>query len=345
MMDDTTMLDADQQADPNAPHVKDRYTGALLGLGIGDALGLPTRGLSRDEIRERFGRVETYLPLRDEVGEVVVPAGQFTDNTELAMCLAESLVTSNGFLDPDTAGFRFEQILSSDYHHLLGGTTRRALERAAESGDYQAGLGGEGTAGAGPAARVAPVAMVHALSNFNAEVFVREVLRSTLITHAHPESVNGALAVAYALRLIVRRELPPEVLIGEVLSFIDEDAVARKLRKAARLLEQGRDQYEALEEIGTSGYVAEAVAAGLYLFSRNYGDFTSTVLSAANAGGATSTIGSIAGVLAGAWTGAAQLPPDLVDGLDGRMYVLMAAPTVLRVAQLRGGLFLQLHTR
>jgi ADP-ribosyl-[dinitrogen reductase] hydrolase len=344
-MDSSRHIDADQRMDPNAPTVKDRFIGCLLGMGIGDALSLPTRGLSGEEIQSRFGRIETYQPLRDEQGEVRVPAGQFTDNAELSLCLAESLVTSNGFLDPDTAGYRFQQVLSSDYNYLLGETTRRALEHAAETGEYQSGVGGEGTAGAGPAARVAPIALVHALGNFNAEVFVREVMRSSLITHAHPESVNGAIAVAYALRLIVRRELPPEMLIPEVLAFIDEDEVAKRLRKAGRLLEAGADPDAALAEIGTSGYVAEAVAAGLYLFSVYPDDFEAAVLTAVNTGGATSAVASITGALCGAWTGAEQLPAGLIDGLDGRMYILMAAPTVLRVAQLRAGLYLQLHQR
>src|SRR5690606_27996105 len=110
-MQDAPLLDADQTPDPAAPAVRDRFIGSLLGMGIGDALGMPTRGLTREEIRSHFGRVENYQPLLAEDGDMRVPAGQFTDNTELAMCLAESLVTSNGFIDPDTAGYRFQLLL------------------------------------------------------------------------------------------------------------------------------------------------------------------------------------------------------------------------------------------
>jgi ADP-ribosyl-[dinitrogen reductase] hydrolase len=338
-------LDADQQIDPDAPGVKDRYIGCLLGMGIGDALAMPSRGMSREQITRTFGRLDTYQPLIGDSGEIRVPAGQFTDNSELALCLAESLVSSNGFLDPDSAGYRFQQVLNSDYNHFLGQTTRRALEAAASSGEYQDGIGGEDSAGASPAARVAPVALVHALSSFNAEVFVREVLRSTLITHANPKAVNGAVAVAFALRLIVRREMPPEMVIDEVLAFIDEDQVATRLRKAKNLLEAGTDTHAALVDLGTGGYVAETVASAMFLFARYSGSFGSAVVESANAGGATSSIGSITGALCGAWCGAENIPVDLVDGLDGRMYILMAAPTVLRVAQLRAGLYLQLHQR
>lgn len=347
-MDNAQHLDPDQHLDPNAPSVKDRFVGCLLGMAIGDSLAMPARGLSPEQIEARYGRIVGYHPLRDADGEVIEPAGQFTDNTELALCLAESLVSSNGFIDPDTAGFRFVQLLTNQQAHFLGDTTRAGLQRADETSDYQAGVGGEGTAGVGPAARVAPVALAHALSNFNAEVFVREVMRSSLITHAHPESINGAIAMAYALRLVVRREMPPEMIIEEVLAFIDEDAVAKRLRIAQRLMERRSgpdDDRAALAELGTEGYVGEAVPAALYLFASYADDFESAVLAAANAGGASSAIASMAGALSGAWVGAQAIPVPLVDGLDGRMYILMAAPTVLRVAQLRAGLFLQLHQR
>lgn len=344
-MNEDQILDADQYVDPAAPTVKDRFLGALLGMGIGDALAMPTSGLSRETIKSRFGRVTTYHPLLTDDGDMRVPAGQFTDNTELALCLSESLVTSNGFLDPSSAGYRFVQLLSSEYSHFLGETTRQGLEAAAESGEFQSGPGGEGTAGASPAARIVPLALVHVLSNFNSELLVREVMRSAFITHSHPESVNGALAVAYATRLMARRELPLEMLIEEILAFIDEDAVAANLRLAKRLLNACVDEESALDQIGTSGYVAESVAAALYLVERYAGALEPIVFAAANAGGATSAIASIAGALAGVWTGASNIDPDLVEGLDGRMYILMAAPTLLRVAQLRAGLYLQLHQR
>lgn len=327
-----------------APSVKDRYLGALLGMAIGDALGIATNGLRRGQVAESFGRVEGYLPLVDSDGETLEPAGQFSENTELAICLAESLVSTNGYLDPATAGYRFVQVAEGPHAHFMGNTTRAALVRAARSGDYQDGLGGEGAVGASPAGRVAPVALVHALADLNTELFVREVLRSSLITHSHPAAVNGALAAAYALRMAVRRETPPVFAIDEVLAFIDEDEVAARLRIARQLAERAvGEPADDLDVIGSSGYMPEAVSAALYLYARFGDDFRATVLAAANQGGATSTVGALAGALSGAWVGARALPLDLVEGLDGRMYLLMAAPTLLRVAQMRAGLFLHLQ--
>jgi ADP-ribosylglycohydrolase len=266
----------------------------------------------------------------------------------MALCLVESMLPSQGYVDPRTAGYRFVQLLDGEHAGTLGTTTRRALERARETWEYQDGLGGEGTAGAGPAARVAPVALAHALGRPNVEVLVREVLRSALITHAHPSAVNGALAIAWAIQVLARRETTPSMLISDVLSFIDEDDVARNLRRAERLALERRgpeDDAPALERIGTSGWVVEAVPAALYLASVWGADFRGAVTAAASAGGASDAIGAMVGAMAGTWAGAAALPADLVEGLASRMYILMAAPALYRVAQRRAGLFLQLHQR
>jgi ADP-ribosyl-[dinitrogen reductase] hydrolase len=329
------------------PTAVDRFTGCLLGMAIGDALGVAGAGRSRAEVAATFGTLSGYQPLRDADGMLLSAAGQMSDNSELALCLVESMATSGGFVDPLTAGFRFTRLLHGDHAHFLGATTRTALIHAEESGDYQSGLGGEVTAGVGAAARVAPVGLVHALGRFNPELLTREVLRACLITHAHPEAINGALAIAYAVDRLVRRETPPDMLVSDVLAFIDEDRVAGQLRVAERMLRAGspRDDDAALERIGTSGYVAEAVAAALYLVAAHDGDFEQATLAAANAGGASDAIGAMVGALTGAWVGAQRLPSALVEGLESRMYVLMAAPALFRTAQRRAGLFLQLHQR
>ena len=323
--------------DVTAPAMSDRVTGALVGMAIGDALGLVGESPSADL------PVAGYQPVRDAAGETIVEAGQFSAHTELALCLVESAISSGGFVDPMTAGYRFAQVLRSEHGHLVDPTSRAALERAVESGDYQAGLCQGGRVGPGPAARIAPVALVHALGHLNTEMFVREVMRATLITHCDPLAVNGALAMAYALTLTVRREVPRELLIAEVLAFIDEDDIARRLRVAEEIPDDaGADGVRALN---WDGSMADAVASALYLFSRLGDSFEAATLAAANAGPESAAIGAMTGALAGAWVGGRGIPEPLVEGLDGRTYLLMASPALYRTAQRRGGLFLQLHKR
>ncbi|HET7038131.1 MAG TPA: ADP-ribosylglycohydrolase family protein [Thermomicrobiaceae bacterium] len=327
---------------------KDRFLGCLLGLAVGDALGMPVEGLTQDEIVARHGWLEDYQPRLGPDGEIDVPAGEFTGDTETALCLLESLVSSNGYLDLELAGARLLRLYHDDARRFLGRTTLAALAHAEETGEFQRGASGDWPPGVGAASRIAPVALMQALGHFNPEVFTREVLRAGLITHSAPEALNGALAVAYGIRLLVNGEIPPELLLEEVAAFIDEDEVARALRRAARLARDGGERARDLanlREIGGGPHVAEAVAAAFYAFRAHPEDFRAAVLTALNGGGDADSIAAITGALAGAHLGATAIPAELVDGLEGRMYLLMAAPGLYRAAQRRAGLFLKLIER
>ncbi len=328
--------------------LKDRFLGCLLGEAIGDALGMPVEGWSAERIRDTFGWLDHYEQPTPNGHADDLRAGEITGDTEMSLCLVEGLISANGFVDPEAVGIRLIKLLQSPTGRYLGRTSRLAIERMDETGEYQQGASGDWPAGNGAAARIVPLGLLHAVGHFNPEVFTREVIRAGLITHHDPESLNGALAVAYAIRLLAVEQIPPDLLLSEVAAFIDEDQVARQVRLAAQLVPSGGEQQADLanlHRIGTSSYVAETVAAALYSFAVHPDDFADAVFSAINAGGDTDTIGSITGSLCGVHLGARRLPPDLVDGLEARMYILAAAPGLYRMAQRRAGMFLRLTER
>jgi ADP-ribosyl-[dinitrogen reductase] hydrolase len=334
----------DEQYTPES----DQFLGCLLGLAIGDAFGMPVEGWPASAIRERFGWLDTYVPRRGASGDILVAAGEITDDTEMTLCHVESLVTAGGLVDPENTGMRFLRLFNSESQQFMGATTRQSLERAQESGDFQCGLGGEYAAGNGVAMRVAPIGLVHSVGRFNPEVFSREILRAGLITHSNPIAINGGLAIAYAVRLLAARQATPDVLLQEVVSFIDEDEVARQIRLASELVAQPSDRdghLEHLRRIGTSGYAVESVAAALYCFASFPDDFRDAVTLAVNAGGDTDSVAAMTGAMSGAHLGARALPADLVEGLAGRAYILMASPGLYETAMRRGGKFIRLRTR
>jgi ADP-ribosylglycohydrolase len=318
-----------------APGFSDRFTGCLLGMAIGDALGVPFVGEApvpeRRGLPDRWG----FQPrLRDD-GTVEVPAGQYSLNSELAFCLLETVVSSDGFVDPELATYRYLNAVNQPHAYLMDPSEARALELAVDAESFQDGASDGATDGArrsaGPAARAVPIALAHALSDLNVALLTREVLRSVLITHCDPLVVNGALAVVHAVRLVVRQELPREIVVGEVLSLIDEDEVAKAIRTGP-------------PDIPPSD-VARVVSAAFDAFKGGADQFEAVVHRAVSRGGSAHLTGAIAGALAGAYFGASAIPQRLIDGLDGRAYILMAAPALLRTAQMRAGLFFQLHVR
>ncbi len=325
----------------------DRFTGCLLGLAIGDALGAPVSGWTQEAIAERYSWLDRFVPLVAEDGTVIIPAGEFTDETELTLCLVESAISTRGYLDVAAAGYRFLRVLDSPAARFLDEPTRRALTAAAEHGDFQRGIAGPGTATGSAAARAAPIGLLHALCRFNPDLLVRDVLRATLLTHAEPEVVNGALAVAYAVLLLAQGTTPPEVLLDEVVRFIDEDLVAHRLRRAAAHPVPPNDVelVRTLAALGTSAAVDEVVASAFAAFAAAHDDFTRAVTLAVNIGGATDTRGAITGALAGTHLGASRLPAALVEGLEGRPSLLLAARALFQAAQQRAGRFARLLVR
>ncbi len=193
----------EKDATDSAISFVDRFTGCLLGMAIGDALGTPRAfgsSVPADHPLE-------YVARFSDDGSVEVPAGQFSLNTELALCLLETLATSDGFIDPELAIYRFENAAARSTY-LGEAREARAIAFAASSEAFQSGGDSPSTGYAGPAARVTPLALVHSLSDLNVALLTREVMRSVLLTDANPVVVNGALAVAHAVRMLMRAGNP-----------------------------------------------------------------------------------------------------------------------------------------
>ena len=144
----------------------DRYRGALLGLAAGDALGTTLE----------FRAPWTFQPLTDMVGggPFQLAPGQWTDDTSMALCLAESLVECQGF-DPTDQMRRYlrwyrEGYLSSTGTCFdIGLTTRAALRRFEQSGEPFAGETSPHAAGNGSLVRLAPRIDAVAAGSFRAK--------------------------------------------------------------------------------------------------------------------------------------------------------------------------------
>ena len=129
----------------------DRYRGALVGCGIGDAMGSPVEGWSAERIRLIFGRLDGYMARPDGT---LTP--RLTDDTQLTLCLAASIVETGG-VDPEDLARRFDAWLYIG--RGVGSSTREAITR------YRQGLpwdeAGVPSAGNGAAMRSAPLGLLH----------------------------------------------------------------------------------------------------------------------------------------------------------------------------------------
>ncbi|TXD37317.1 ADP-ribosylglycohydrolase family protein [Lujinxingia vulgaris] len=277
----------------------DRFYGALVGLAVGDALGTTVE----------FSAPGSFEPLSDIVGggPFGLEAGQWTDDTSMALCLAKSLVASGGFDARDQVE-RYVRWYREGYWSCtgrcfdIGGTTATALRAFERGGDPLGGPTDPFSAGNGSIMRLAPVAMFYA--DDPAEALERSA-ESSRTTHGAREAVDacryfGGLIVG-ALRGVSKEALLSE-RYGPARAF-KRGELAEKIEEVAR----GSFKERQPPEIKGSGYVIKSLEAALWAFYTT-SDFRTGALAAVNLGDDADTTGAVYGQIAGAYYGAEAIP-------------------------------------
>jgi poly(ADP-ribose) glycohydrolase ARH3 len=286
----------------------DRARGALLGTFVGDALGMPHEGSPPPSVPERLEMLEARLG-----------AGTYTDDTEMMIALAETLLERDR-VDPDELGRTF--LAAYDPRRGYGGGTRAVLalvERGMPASEAaQRVFDGRGSLGNGAAMRVAPVAVRFA---GDPERVVAEADRSARATHAHPFGIDAARVQAAAVAAALRDE--------DVLGACRRAAAAaeslHRLDAVETLLEGPAPvPAEVARRLGNTSAGQESVPAALYA-ALAVGGFEHAVTFAVRCGGDADTIGAMTGAIAGARHGAAAIPARWSDALEdgewGRSHV------------------------
>ncbi len=287
-------------ASPERDALVDRARGCLLGLACGDAVGTTV------EFRPRG----SFEPLTDMVGggPFRLPVGAWTDDTSMALCLAESLLEKGGFDPVDqltryVRWFREGHLSATDVCFDIGNTVRDALVRFERTGDAYCGSTSPYSAGNGSIMRLAPVVLFY---HPDAESVDRYAAESSRTTHGADEGVAACRMLAAVLHALLSGASKEDALAAsEPAEWMSE-----RLQDIARSGYMGRDR----ARIRGSGYVVDSLEAGLWCFHRS-GSFEEAVLTAANLGEDADTTAAVCGQLAGACYGAAGIPPRWLDRL------------------------------
>ncbi|MBI4481431.1 MAG: ADP-ribosylglycohydrolase family protein [Acidobacteria bacterium] len=304
-----------------APTLRDRYRGALVGLAIGDALGMPAEFLTRDDIRRYYGEIRDFTRARPGHANAHLPEGSYTDDTQIAILVAESILKQQRVDPSDLALNLLAWYQAPDTYRAPTLGLMKACRNLQQGKPWnRSGVFSEGGA---PAARMVPVALL----NFRNPAKLREDARlATLVTHNHPKAIAGAQAMACAFALCLQKSsLQARTFAGQVAQFVrDQDQeMSAKIRWLPTLL-KGSER-EALFEIGTSAYAIDAVPAALFCFLKHPRNFSRAVLTAANAGEDADTVAALTGGLSGAFLGYAALPKTWVNRVEnGELLVGLA---------------------
>lgn len=299
-----------------------RAAGALYGLAVGDALGMPTQSLPREQIVASYGAlIDGFEPAPpDHPLAAGMPAGSVTDDTEQALLLARLLVEGGGRVDPAELARRLlaweQSVRERGSLDLLGPSTRRAIAELLAGADID--LAGRLGATNGAAMRIAPVGVAAPCADL--DILVDRVVEASRVTHNTGVALAGAAAVAAAVSAGVDgATVPDAIALGAAAAqraagrgnWVAAADVSARIRWAAQLVAGLAPEAAAsvvYTLVGTSLAAQESVPAAFAVLAASPDDPWLACRLAASLGGDCDTIAAMTGAIGGACHGSAALP-------------------------------------
>ena len=295
----------------------DKYRGSLLGLAAADALGTTVE----------FSPPGSFTPLNSMSGggPFRLEIGEWTDDTSMALCLAASLLESNGFNPRDQIEryirWMQEGYLSSNGRCFdIGNTVKAALLRYLQTNDPYAGSTNDASAGNGSIMRLTPTALYYAEDPINAITLCGESSRTT----------HGAITCIDACRYL------GGLIVGALHAESKEKLLSTRYAPIAGYWE-GQPLCPEIDEIACgsfkrkqppaikgSGYVVHSLEAALWAFFSSE-SFEDGALKAVNLGDDADTTGAVYGQIAGAFYGSSNIPATWIDALALRTTIISFA--------------------
>jgi ADP-ribosyl-[dinitrogen reductase] hydrolase len=303
----------------------ERYRGCLLGLAVGDAVGTTLE----------FELPGTFTPIDDMVGggSFRLNPGQWTDDTAMALCLAESLIEQEGFvpvhqLEKYLQWFREGHLSSTGRCFGVGNTVYSALRRFEQTGAPYCGSRDPKSAGNGSLMRLAPVPLFFAQ---NPKAAIEKSADSSRTTHGARTAVDACRYMAALLVGAVHGTSREELLSSHyspIPGYWEENPLVDEIDEIAA----GSFKHRQPPEIEGLGYVVKSLEAALWAFYHSQ-SFKEGCLLAVNLGDDADTTGAVYGQLAGAFYGEQGIPKPWRDKLVYRTLIESFADRLFSIAQ------------
>lgn len=321
--------------------IRDKIAGALYGMALGDAMGMPAELWSREKARKFFGKkIDSFIdgPKENEVA-ANYRYGQFTDDTSQALVVLDSLHATNYLPDSRDIALRmikWAEKVNAWENNILGPTSKVALA-AIKDGCPNTNVTDKALSN-GSAMRIPPIGCL--FKPDKRQEIVDYVYEVTKATHTSNVTIAGASMIAMGVSsAIVNSDF--EKVIDDVLGIEEVgyrkgfDYFTPRLKERTKLAIDIAKEYESDEDafsqkiydvVGTGVGIIESVPAAIAIayFTR---DPNKACLLCANIGGDTDTIGAMATAISGAFCGASAIKPEYIatlkrqNGVDFESYV------------------------
>jgi len=299
----------------------------LMGLCVGDALGVPVEFTSRAE------RVKSPVTTMQGYGTWNQPPGTWSDDSSLSFCLAECLCR----------GYSLDAIANSFWRWYkeaywtprgdvfdIGQTTHTAIMRLKQGVvPHQAGGKVENSNGNGSLMRILPMAYCH--RNFTLGELLARVHDVSAITHAHarPQMACG-IYISIAVALLEGADLQTAYLQGlqDIQTIYSVREFLLEKPHFGRIF-SGEIAKVPVEEINSGGYVIDTLESSLWCLL-NSSSYSEAVLKAVNLGGDTDTTAAVTGGLAGIYYGVENIPKQWMNQIARRQDIIYLAERFAR---------------
>ncbi len=283
----------------------------LLGGAIGDSLGMPFETKPAD-----------YPPLLAWDGKTFggsphhkLDAGQFTDDTQMSILVAESLIENRGF-NPNHLSQSYLKWIESGEARGYGKTTLLALQNI-KNGVHWSESGIEDSYGNGTAMRAAPFGIFFRNDKYS---LINIVKIDSAITHRSNEAEAGALAIALTSYYAVNND--ESDLLEKIVRDLPKSMVRDKLANLQTMLDSQARPVDILKILGTKADVRQTAPSALYCYLK-FKNYQDAVEAAIRAGGDTDTTAAIVGALYGAKLGSKGIPAEYINQIEDKNRLLL----------------------
>ncbi|MBI4614753.1 MAG: ADP-ribosylglycohydrolase family protein [Planctomycetes bacterium] len=293
--------------------LEDRFAGSLLGLALGDALGAKHEGGPLEQA--------AWWLMGIGKGELL----RWTDDTQMAIALAESLITRRG-LDPDHLARLWAE--RADWERGYGTGARKLLRMIRDGADWREAnraIFPDGSFGNGAAMRAAPLGLFF---HTDLAALARAAELASSITHAHPLGIEGGVLIARATAMALAGPLDLDLLARDSSS----DEYRSRLTTASGWGEEPTPPAIVRRALGAWVEAHESAVTAVYLARRFDGSFQEMVKFAIRLGGDTDTIAAMAGGILGARHGAGFLPGEFLARIEAREEIERLARDLFRAS-------------
>ncbi len=308
----------------------DKFQGSLLGYAIGDALAAPIEDVFRVP-EEGAQAITFYVKAFPSHPVSHLTPGQYSDETQSMLLLAESLV--------DKGSFALDDIIRRmvDWYHAQkkradwrfpGNTLVKSCRKLAAGTPWN--QSGHLSAGINASCRTVP----YALAYFKSPVLLKDAIeKSARLTHTDSRVVGVALGLATVIGMgLEGLEFAPDHILNRIIEKSQPYAseMAKKMQTVKDALRL--DASAAITNLGSGGYCLESFSAALYWFFKCNGKFDDLIIGAANSGGDCDAIAAMAGAMFGAWHGLGAIPERWLAPLEDMQKIKQIGCDIYRMA-------------